>query len=166
MGFYGKVRELWKSPRKNLGSLWNERLISWRNEASVNKIERPTRIDRARGLGYKAKQGISVARVRVKSGGKMGKRLKGGRKTRNYGRRKNLSINYKSIAEQRAAKKYKNLAVLNSYYVGHDGKHYWFEVIMVDPSHPVIISDKNLNWITSRKNTKRVFNGKTSSFKK
>ena len=51
------------------------------------------------------------------------------------------------IAEARADRKYPNLEVLNSYWVGEDGKNKWFEVILVDPHHPVIKSDKNLNWI-------------------
>ena len=57
MSFYKYIQELWKRPKDNLGELWRERLIQWRREPSIVRLERPTRIDRARALGYKAKQG-------------------------------------------------------------------------------------------------------------
>ncbi len=166
MGFYARVRELWKHPKENLGEVWNERLVQMRNESSVVKLERPTRIDRARSLGYKAKQGIAIVRVRVKRGGKMRPKFKGGRKTRNYGRSKNQTILYQNIAERRAAQKYENMAVLNSYYLAEDGKHKWYEVILLDPANPVVQSDSHLKWICSGKNRNRVFNGKTAAAKK
>jgi large subunit ribosomal protein L15e len=65
------------------------------------------------------------------------------------------------IAEERAAKRFPNLEVLNSYWVGQDGKAKWYEVILVDPHHPSIINDKNLNWIS--KTVGRAFRGKTSA---
>jgi ribosomal protein L15E len=34
------------------------------------------------------------------------------------------------IAEERASVKYPNMEVLNSYWVGHDGRQKWFEVIL------------------------------------
>lgn len=53
----------------------------------------------------------------------------------------------KLIAEERASRKYPNMEVLNSYWVGEDGKHKWYEVILIDPHHPAIRSDPRLNWI-------------------
>jgi len=69
MGLYKHVRNLWKKPKANMPELWRERLIKWRKENSTVKLERPTRIDRARSLGYKAKQGFVVVRQRVLRGG-------------------------------------------------------------------------------------------------
>ena len=69
---YAFVREAWKVPGNTAGCeelLWN-RMQEWRREGSVVRVERPTRIDRARTLGYKAKQGIAVARVQVRRGGR------------------------------------------------------------------------------------------------
>ena len=63
-------------------------------------------------------------------------------------------------------KKYKNLVVLNSYEVIRDGKYYWFEIIFVDPHHPVIKADKKMDWLQDKKNQSRVFHGKTSAGKK
>ena len=75
-------------------------------------------------------------------------------------------MSYKWIAEQRVARKYKNLEVLNSYFITSDGRHKWFEVIMVDPNHPQIINDPKINWIGTSANKRRTFRGLTSAGKK
>ena len=164
MGLYQQIREIWKKPKTN--ELWRERLIAWRKENSTVKIERPTRIDRARSLGYRAKQGFVVVRQRVLRGGHTRPQLKGGRRPKRYTTRLTLSKNYKQIAEERAQRKFTNLVVLNSYWVAEDGKNYWFEVIFVDPSHPVIKADPKINWICSRAQKGRAHRALTSSGKK
>jgi len=144
-----------------------ERLRKWRREGSVVRIDRPTRLDRARSLGYKAKHGFIVVRVRVKRGGRRREKIKGGRKPSKYGHVKftpGKSLQW--IAEERAARKYPNLEVLNSYWVGEDGQYKYFEVIMVDPHHPVIKADDEMNWIGRGANKGRVFRGLTSAGKK
>ncbi len=166
MGMYQKVRDLWKNPKANMPELWRERLLQWRREPVTVKIDRPTRIDRARSLGYKAKQGYIVVRQRVLRGGHTRPQIKKGRRPKRYGTKLNLSKNYQQIAEERVQKKFLNLAVLNSYWVARDGKHYWYEVILVDPEHQVIKADKKINWICNRRNKSRVFHGKTSSGRK
>ncbi len=166
MSLYKQVRDLWKKPKANLGDLWKQRLIAWRKEPVTVKLERPTRIDRARSLGYKAKQGYVVVRQRVRRGGHTRPQIKKGRRPKRYGTKLNLSKNYQQIAEERAQKKYANLVVLNSYWVAKDGKNYWFEVILVDPDHPVIRADRRINWICESKNRSRVFHGQTSAGKK
>jgi large subunit ribosomal protein L15e len=70
------------------------------------------------------------------------------------------------IAEERAAKKFPNLEVLNSYWVGEDGKSKWFEVIMIDPNHPVIKTDKDVSWITQKQHRSRALRSLTSAGKK
>lgn len=163
MGLYQQVRETWKKPQQNLGALWNERLVAWRREPTTVKLDRPTRIDRARSLGYKAKQGIIVVRQRVTRGGHTRPKLKGGRRSKRFGTRLNLRKNYQLVAEERVQKKFVNLVVLNSYWLARDGKYYWFEVILADPNHPVIKSDKNLAWLQSKANQTKVFHGRTSA---
>ena len=148
----------------NDSNLFRERLISWRREPIVARIQRPSRLDRARALGYKAKQGYIIVRVRVRRGGKQREKPAGGRKPRNYGRRKVLGISYQVIAEQRANKKYQNCEVLNSYYVGKDGKNYWYEVILIDRVHPQIMNDDRISWIQYQRG--RVYRGLTSAGKK
>ena len=76
-----------------------------------------------------------------------------------------IAKSLKLIAEERAARKFPNLEVLNSYWVWEDGLHKWYEVIMVDPNHPVIKADKNINWIAKKTQHGRVFRGLTSAGK-
>ena len=166
MGMYQAIRELWKKPKQTLGTLYKERLIQWRREPVVISIERPTRLDRARSLGYKAKKGISIARVRVRRGGRKREQLKKGRRSKTQRRRKIVGKSYQWVAEEKVQRKYTNLEVLNSYQVAKDGLFYWFEVILVDPYRPEIKSDKNLKFLKFRKNTNRVFRGKTSAGRK
>jgi len=166
MGLYKHVRNLWKKPRQNMPELWRERLIAWRREPVTVRLRRPTRIDRARSLGYKAKQGYVVVRQRVLRGGHTRPQIKGGRRPKRYGTRLSLRKSYQQITEERVQRKFTNLVVLNSYWVAEDGKHYWHEVILVDPDHPVIKSDPKINWICSNTNRSRVFRGKTSAGKK
>lgn len=166
MGLYKYVREVWKKPDQNISNLLKERLIAWRREPTTIKIKRPTRIDRARSLGYKAKQGIIVVRQRVPLSARKRTSDVRGRRPKAQRRKKIVSKNYQQIAEERAAKKYVNLEVLNSYWVIEDGKHKWYEIIFVDKEHPSIKSDKNLNWIGLPQQKRRAFRGLTSAAKK
>jgi large subunit ribosomal protein L15e len=50
--------------------------------------------------------------------------------------------------------------------VGEDGRSKWFEVVMVDPNHPAIKADKDINWICQKQHHGRVFRGLTSAGKK
>jgi large subunit ribosomal protein L15e len=133
----------------------------------ISRIEKPTRLDRARKLGYKAKQGFIMVRVRVRRGGLRKVRPKAGRRPKRMGVKKfKPAKSLKLIGEERVARKFPNLEVLNSYWVGEDGQSKWFEVIMVDPSHPVIKADKNINWICQKQHHRRVFRSLTSAGKK
>jgi large subunit ribosomal protein L15e len=87
-----------------------------------------------------------------------------GRKSRKQTIRKTLKMNYRWVAEIRAARHYPSLEVLNSYWVGKDGKSYYFEVIMVDINRPEIKSDPALNWILNK--NKRAERGLTSAARK
>jgi len=135
-----------------------------KREPSVVRIPKPTKLARARTLGYKAKQGVVVVRVRVRKGGRRKPRPVRGRKPRRMGVLKfTPAKSLQWMAEERAARKYPNLEVLNSYWVYSDGKNEYFEVIMIDPHHPVIMSDPQLSQIKARG---RVFRGLTSAGRK
>ena len=166
MGLYQHVREIWKNPRENLGSIWQQRILEWRNQEVTVRIERPTRIDRARSLGYKAKRGFLIVRQRVNRGGRQRPTIRHGRRSKHFGQRKDVDKSYQQISEERAAKKYPNCEVLNSYYVGEDGRYYWYEIILVDKAHPRILADKKLNWISKPQHKGRVHRGLTSAGKK
>jgi large subunit ribosomal protein L15e len=164
MGLYKYIRELWKKPKENLGDLWKERLIQWRREPATVRLERPTRLDRARSLGYKPKQGFIVVRQRVARGGRQRPTIRAGRRSKHFGRRKDLGMSYQWVAEMRASKKYPNCEVLNSYYVGEDGKYYWYEVILIDRAHPQILADDNLANLAKKRG--RAERGLTSASRK
>ena len=132
MGMYQYVREAWKKPRESLGKIWKDRMIAWADGPSIIRVERPTRIDRARSLGYRAKQGYLIARVKLLRMGRMRPKFAGGRKPKNMRRKKVVHMSYGWIAEQRAERAYVNCTALNSYYVGETGKYFWYEVILVD----------------------------------
>jgi len=152
--------------KESLKNSIKERMIEWRAGESVVKLEKPTDIGRARNLGYKDKKGFIVARVKLVRGGRQRPRPRKGRRSKRMHTRLTLKMNYKWVAEQRAQKKYENLEVLNSYNIGKDGKHYFFEVILVDPERAEIKSDPTINWILRKSNRSRVYRGLTSSGKK
>jgi large subunit ribosomal protein L15e len=157
------LREAWKKPSKEM---LKERMVEWRASDAIVRVEKPLRLDRARALGYKAKRGIIVLRVRVSRGGRKRERKHvKGRKTRKQTNRKTLKMSYQWVAEMRAARKYPTLEVLNSYLIGKDGKYGFYEVIMVDATKPEIKNDRTLGWIVNGKNKKRVERGLTSAAK-
>ena len=162
-GMYHYIRQAWKKPDKKT---LRERMIEWRKSGVFTKVEHPLRIDRARSLGYKAKKGFCIIRIRLKRGGHKRSRPNKGRRSKRLHARKTLKMSYKWIAESRVQKRYENLEILNSYIIGKDGIHYFFEVICVDPNKPEIKSDRTMRWITKPGNKKRVLRGLTSAAKK
>ncbi|MEK6825935.1 MAG: 50S ribosomal protein L15e [Nanoarchaeota archaeon] len=162
-GLYHHLREAWKKPSREM---IHTKMIQWRASEAAVVVEKPERLDRARALGYKAKVGFVVVRIRVKRGGRQRSRHKHGRKSRKQHVRKILKMNYQWVAEIRAARKYTTLEVLNSYPLGKDGKYYFYEVILVDPSRSEIKSDPVINWICDSTNRRRAERGLTSAAKK
>jgi large subunit ribosomal protein L15e len=164
---YKYIADAWKKPDKSYQSANWQRLIDWRAGESFTRVERPLRLDRAHALGYKAKAGFVVVRARVRRGGLRKTRFDGGRVPSKMGV---LKITQKKsiqwIAEERAQKRFPNLQVLNSYWVGEDGMHKYYEVILVDAHHPSIANDNNYNWLADPSNKKRVLRGKTSAGQK
>ncbi len=163
MGVTKYLREAWKKPDIKI---LRARMIEWRKDGAVTRVEKPLRLDRARALGYKAKKGVIVVRVKLRRGGHKRSRPNKARRTKRLHIRKNLRMNYREIAEQRANKKYTNTEVLNSYQVGKDGMNYFFEVILVDRAAPEIKSDKQLSFITKTGNKGRAYRALTSAGKK
>jgi len=149
MGLYKYLGNLWQDQKDQLKGLIRERLIKWRKEPSVVVMDNPTRLDKARMLGYKAKQGFTIARIRLGAGGRMRPWVSRGRKPKRFGQHFSAMKNLQAIAELRANRKFPNMEVLNSYYVAGDSKSKWFEIILVDRSHPAIINDKDVSWIAN-----------------
>jgi large subunit ribosomal protein L15e len=163
--FYSHIKDAWRDPGDGkLAELQWQRKQDWRDQGAIVRIDRPTRLDKARELGYKAKQGVVVARVSVRKGTARKSRHKAGRRSKRQGvnrigRQKNLQ----RIAEERSTRKYRNLRVLNSYWVGEDGSQKWFEVILLDPNHAAIQNDDDLNWICDDAHDNRALRGLTSA---
>jgi large subunit ribosomal protein L15e len=164
---YHYIAETWKNREEVLEEVIRTRLIEWRKGPSVVRIDKPTRLDRARAIGYEAKQGFIVVRVRIRKGGLNRPRPDSGRRPKRmgvYGYAPAKSD--RLIAEERANDKYPNLEVLGSYYVGEDGLYKYFEVILVDPHHPAIRADKDISWIVEPQHRGRVYRGKTAAGRK
>ena len=66
---YKYIAEAWADSRNTyVKALNQERRIKWRSEENFLRIEKPTRLDRAHALGYKAKQGYVLVRAKVRKG--------------------------------------------------------------------------------------------------
>ena len=137
--------QVWLKMLKENPMELRQRAVIWRNENAVTRVEKPSRIARARRLGYKAKQGIVVIRMRVGTGGMRKQRPRGGRRPKHLGVTKiKADVSIKQVAERRVLERYPNMKLLGSYFLYKDGMHYWFEVILADPSHPRIAKDKEI----------------------
>jgi large subunit ribosomal protein L15e len=149
---YRHMKQAWRKPDDSyVRSLMRKRVIVWRRQPTIVRVDKPTRIDRARRLGYKAKKGFVVVRVKVRRGGRRKPRPKMGRRPKRMGVSKYTPAkSIKLIGEERVARKYPNLEVLSSYWVWEDGRSKWYEVILVDPNSPSIKSDKDVGWISKK----------------
>jgi large subunit ribosomal protein L15e len=164
MGLYKYVKNAWKNSTHEFRDLQRKRLTEWRAQDTTVRIDKPTRIDKARAVGYRAKQGVIVVRQRVDRGGRMRPKITSGRRSAHNYQHKNLAKNYQQIAEERANERYINCEVLNSYFVGKDGLSYWYEVILLDRTSPVIQKDEVYHGIITQ--TSRVYRGITSAARK
>jgi len=137
--------QVWLKMLKENPMELRQRAVIWRNQNAVTRVEKPSRIARARRLGYKAKQGIIVIRMRVGTGGMRKQRPRGGRRPKHLGVTKiKADVSMKQVAERRVLERYPNMKLLGSYFLYKDGMHYWFEVVLADPSHPRIAKDKEM----------------------
>ncbi|AWR97266.1 50S ribosomal protein L15e [Acidianus sulfidivorans JP7] len=166
LSMYDYISQTWQN-KEWKASVLKKKILEWRHEGTIVRLEKPIRLDRARELGYKAKQGFVVVRVKVRRGGMNKIRPNSGRRPKRmgvygYGPGKG----YRWIAEEKANRKYPNLEVLGSYYVGEDGIYKYYEVILIDPSHPVIKNDPDYKWLQNPANRGRVFRGLTSAGRK
>jgi len=170
MGYYKYVNSLYEGLRKkikepenrDLKDLVLNRKKEFRKSLPVVRLERPTRIDNARKYGYKAKQGFVVARVRIGRGPLSKSRPLRGRSPGRMGvNRIYPEKSMQRIAEERANRKFPNLEVLGSYWLLEDGRYKWYEIVMVDPNHSVIKSDKDVSWICEKQHRKRALRGLT-----
>lgn len=129
MGSFKYIQESERQLFKNK-ALKRELLLTAEKEPIALRIEHPTRLTRAKMLGYKAKQGYVIVRVRVGKGSFRRPRPVHARRPSKTGIYYNLAISKQGIAEARAKKVFKNMDVLGSYFIVENGQYKWFEVIM------------------------------------
>eukprot|EP00732_Lithocolla_globosa_P002406 Lithocolla_globosa_v1_NODE_1561_length_2485_cov_1241.114815.p3 type:complete len:155 gc:universal NODE_1561_length_2485_cov_1241.114815:1583-1119(-) len=117
-------------------------------------------------MGYKAKQGYVIYRVRVRRGGRKRPVIKG----QTYGKPKTHGVNQlkfarklRSVAEERVGRAIGGLRVLNSYWINQDSTYKFFEVIMVDVAHKTIRNDARINWICNPVHKHREMRGLTAA---
>ena len=162
MGYLKYVQQLYKKPKATLGPVYKERLIKLRRAPTVHRVEHPTRPDKARQYGYKAKKGIFVVSVKVNRGGKKRHHLMSGRKPVNSHSQLLLRKNHQTIADERASRDFPNAEVLGSYWVAEDGLHVWYEVVLADREK--VSTYQGYEWLSGPKG--RAFRGITSSSRK
>ena len=164
MGYLKYLKQLWKKPDVNAKEIKKQRLVAYRREPVTLRILKPTRPDRARALGYKAKQGFIIVRQKVGRGGHSRPHDQRGRRPKHNRRNLVLGKSYQQICEERANRKFTNCEVLNSYYVDKDGQSIWYEVILIDRKHPQILANDTLKNLVKKKG--RTYRGLTSAGRK
>ncbi|KAF7495739.1 60S ribosomal protein L15 [Sarcoptes scabiei] len=171
MGAYKYMQEIWRHKQSDvMRFLLRVRTWQYRQMNVIVRCPRPTRPEKARRLGYKAKQGFLIYRVRVRRGGRKRQVPKGA----TYGKPKNHGVNelkpkrnLQAIAEERVGRRVAHaLRVLGSYWVGQDSTFKFYEIICVDPFHKAIRRDAKINWICNAVHKHRELRGLTSSGKK
>merc|ERR1712174_103154 len=139
MGAYKYIEELWRKKQSDvLHFLLRVRCWEYRQLSSICRLTRPTRPDKARRMGYKAKQGVVVYRTRVRRGGRKKQVPKGivyGKPVTQGITKLKPKRNAQARAEEKVGRKCGGLRVLNSYWVNEDSTYKYFEVILVDPAH-------------------------------
>ncbi|KAJ2784100.1 60S ribosomal protein L15 [Coemansia javaensis] len=170
MGAYKYLEEISKKKQSDvMRFLLRVRCWEYRQLHAIHRASRPSRPDKARRLGYKAKQGYVIYRVRVRRGNRKRHNPKG----QVYGKPVHQGINElklqkskRAVAEQRVGKRCRNLRVLNSYWVNQDSTFKFYEVILVDPTHKAIRRDPRINWIAGVNHKRRDARGLTSAGRK
>jgi len=134
LGAYKYIRETYQNELRDRPDFYKKKLAEWRNGEAIVRLHRPSNLSRARMLGYKAKTGYAIARVRIGKGRRRRPTVRMGRHPGHMYVYVQPRVSHQAIAEQRANRVYKNMEVLNSYLAGEDGNYKFYEVILVDPA--------------------------------
>jgi len=161
MGSYKEISNTLKQEYKSRSGPYKERLIEWSASPTVSRVQKPTNLPRARSLGYKAIEGVVVARVRVRKGKRKRAQAGGGRKPSKSGKFFSRAKSLQAIAEEKAARKFDNCEVLNSYFVGATGSEEFYEVIMLDRASRRVSKDPLYKSVITHKG--RAFRGLSAS---
>nr|NP_001070220.1 uncharacterized protein LOC767785 [Danio rerio] len=167
MGAYKYMQELYRKKQSDV-MRYLLRLKCWqyRQLNRITRAPRPSRPEKARRLGYRAKQGYVIYRTRVRRGGRKRPVPKGC----TYGKPKTHGVNslkparnLQAVAEERVGRRCGGLRVLNSYWVGQNATYKFYEVILVDPMHKAIRRNPEAQWICKAVHKHRELRGLTSA---
>ena len=171
MGAYKYQQEMWRKKQSDVMTfLLRLRCWQYRQLDVLARVPRPTRPEKARRLGFRAKQGYVVYRIRIRRGCRKKQVPKGA----TYGKPKSEGVNQlkpkrnlQAIAEERVGRRVgKALRVLGSYWIAQDSTFKFFEVICIDPFHKGIRTDPKINWICNPTHKHRELRGLTSAGRK
>ncbi|TYG73624.1 hypothetical protein ES288_D04G116100v1 [Gossypium darwinii] len=113
---------------KKVAILWGTKRVrcwEYRQHPAIVRVNHPTRPDKARRLGYKAKQEWSKEACSQRY-------IVYGKPTNQGVTQLKFQHNKRSVAEERAGRKLGGLRVVNSYWINEDSTYKYFEVILVD----------------------------------
>eukprot|EP00477_Mikrocytos_mackini_P000075 GAHX01000079.1.p1 GENE.GAHX01000079.1~~GAHX01000079.1.p1 ORF type:complete len:204 (+),score=21.67 GAHX01000079.1:36-647(+) len=169
MGSATYINALWRTKQSDV-MRYLLRLRAWegRQLGRIVRLSSPSRPEKARALGYKAKQGYVIVRIRTRKHGMKRDVRKGKlhRKPRNTGVYVKNDRNAQTIAETRVCREFPNLRILGSYWVAEDGTYKFYETILVDPMHNAVRNDGKMNWVCDGKHSGKADRGLTSSGRK
>ena len=144
MPMYREISKTWQVMFHEKSGDMRTRAVELRKQPAMLRVDKPWRLDRARALGYKAKEGVVVIRMRVSRGGMRKQRPTSGRRPKHMGvLRIKSAVSSQKTAERRAAESHPNMKLIGSYPIWKDGIHAWYECILIDPMHPAIMKDYN-----------------------
>merc|ERR1712142_1209171 len=170
MGAYKYMQEIYRKKQSDvLRFLLRIRAWQYRHLNKIHRAPRPTRPEKARRLGYKAKQGYVIYRIRIRRGGRKRPVAKGctyGKPVTHGVNHLKSKRNHQAMAEAKCGRALSSLALLNSYWIAQDATYKYYECIMVDRHHKAIRRDPSINWIVSFKHKHRECRGLTSAGKK
>ncbi|KAJ1058855.1 hypothetical protein K5549_020812, partial [Capra hircus] len=155
-GAHEYIQELWRKKQSDVMRF----LLRYRQLSALHRAPCPTRLDKARRLGY------VICRIRVRRGGRKRPVPKGA----TYGKPVHHGVNQlkfarslQSVAEEHPGRHCGALRVLNSYWVGEDSMYRFFEVILIDPFHKTIRRNPDTQWITKPAHKRREKRGLASA---
>ena len=150
-GAYKYVEELWKKKQSDvLRFLQRVRVWEYRQLPSVVRVTRPSRPDKARRLGYKAKQGFCICRARVRAGPQEAREQGHPLRQARAPGCEEAEIRAQPAIGRGGARRARPLRRAPRAQLVLAQRRFvykYYEVIMVDPMHKVVRNDPRINWI-------------------
>merc|ERR1740139_706436 len=128
MGAYKYLQELWRKKQSDvIRFVLRVRCWEYRQLPVIHKVGKPSRLDKARALGFKQKQGYAIYRVRIRRGGRKRAVHKGtvyGKPVHQGIRKLKKSRSHRSVAEEHNKRELRGLTSAGKKYRGLRQKGY------------------------------------------